>query len=245
MNTTKTEFIMFGSRQQLEKCTTDHINIAGDSVKREGCIRYLVAFLDETLTFKEHVKRKCRVAMLNYFRIKSIRKYLTKEATEVLVLSLVVSHLDYCNVILYGIADCDIAKLQRIQNMCAKLVLNRKWSDSSKTSLYDLHWLPVKARINFKLLTYMYNCSISHAPGYLTELLSKSLPARTLRSTAKTLASFDVPFNKRKTFADRSFGTAGPKLWNALPGDIKNAKSVDSFKKMLKTHYFKKFEELF
>ena len=88
MNTSKTEFIMFGSKQQLKKCTTDVININGDNIKPESCIRYLGAFLDERLNFKEHVKRKCRTAMLNYLRIKSIRKYLTKEATEILVLSL-------------------------------------------------------------------------------------------------------------------------------------------------------------
>ena len=72
--------------------------------------------------------------MLSYFKIKSVRKYLTKEATEVLCLSLIISHLDYCNVILYGISHTELAKLQRIQNMCAKFVLNRSRYDSSKQS---------------------------------------------------------------------------------------------------------------
>jgi hypothetical protein len=53
--------------------------------------------------------------MIIYLRIKSIRKYLTKEATECLVLSLVISHLDYCNVILYGIAQSEIGKMDTIQ----------------------------------------------------------------------------------------------------------------------------------
>ena len=113
--------------------------------------------------------------MLNYFRIKSIRKYLTSEATEILVLSLVISHLGCCNVILYGVAQSDLGKMQRIQNMCAKLVLHRKKFDSSKRALYDLHWLPIKARITFKLLTFMYNCSVVNAPTYLTERLSEQV----------------------------------------------------------------------
>jgi len=111
---------MFGSKQQLHKCLTTDIDIAGDKVTRVKCIRYLGAYLGETLNLKEHVKTKCRTAMLNFFRIKNIRSYLSKEATETLVLSLVISHLDYCNVILYGVSDKDIYKLQRIQNMCAK-----------------------------------------------------------------------------------------------------------------------------
>ena len=99
MNTAKTEFIMFGSKKQLDKCTSKSININGDEIRSENCIRYLGAFLDDKLNFKQHVKNKCRVAMMNYFRIKCIRKYLTQQATEILVLSLVISHLDYCNVI--------------------------------------------------------------------------------------------------------------------------------------------------
>ena len=102
---------MFGSKAQLEKCVTINIDIAGDVVHGATCIRYLGAFLDETLTFKEHVKRKCRTAMLNVFRVKSIRKSLTKAATDILVLSLVVSHLDYCNLILYGKAEIELSKM--------------------------------------------------------------------------------------------------------------------------------------
>ena len=86
---------------------TTNIYIVVDAVHHVTYIIYLGAFRDETLTFKEHVERKCRTAMLYFFRIKSIRKYLTKAATEILVLSLIVSHLDYCNLILYGIAEIE------------------------------------------------------------------------------------------------------------------------------------------
>ena len=137
-------------------CSTTEILVCDDSIKIQNCIRYLGAFLDDNLDFKDHIKRKCQSAMLNFFKIKSICRYLTREATEGLCLSLVISHLDYCNVILYGISQGELAKLQRIQNMCAKLVLNRSRYESSKQALNDLHWLPIKARINFKMLTYMY-----------------------------------------------------------------------------------------
>ena len=149
MNTSKTEFILFGSKQQLNKFLTTDIDIAGDKVSRVKCIRYMGTYLNDTLTLKEHVKTKCRTAMLNFFRIKNACSYHSKEATETLVLSLVSTHLDYCNVILYGVSDKDIYKLQRIQNMCAKLVLKHQ------KQTYDLHWLSIKARINQKNLTFM------------------------------------------------------------------------------------------
>jgi len=224
MNTSKTEFILFGSRQQLQKIHTNEINIAGDIIQREPTIRYLGAFLDESLSFKKHVSMKCRSAMLNYFRIKSIRKYLTRQSAEILIVSLVLSHLDYCNLILYGVAECEINKMQRIQNMCAKLVLQRSKFDSSKQALYELHWLPIKARIVFT----------KHSPN-----------RQGLRSCGSNMASYDVPFNKRKTFSDRSFSTAGPRLWNSLPQDLRQSDSLESFKKNLKTHLFRDFYALF
>ena len=116
--------------------------------------------------------------------------------------------------------------MQRIQSMCAKMVLKRKKYDSSKQALYDLHWLPVKARITFKLLTFMYNCSVGNAPAYLMELLVKPESRKYgLRSNKTANSCYVIPFNKRKTFSDRSFSTVGPKLWNVLPESIKQSAS--------------------
>ena len=58
MNASKTEFILFGSRKQLNKCITNKILICGDSIKLQNCIKYLGVFLDDTLDFKEYIKRK-------------------------------------------------------------------------------------------------------------------------------------------------------------------------------------------
>jgi len=184
--------------------------------------------------------------MLNYFRIKNIRKYLTQDATKILVLSLVISHLDYSNAILFGLSESGLQKLQRIQNMCAKLVLQRGKYDSSKDYLFELHWLPIKATINFKILCTMYNCFIGNAPVYQTELLHKPVLKRpNIRSADDMDYCFVVPFNKMETFNDRSFSTVGLTLWNKLPLYIRQSSSMDMFKKNVKTYYFRDFYALF
>ena len=103
MNPSKTEFINFGSRQQLAKCTHNTINIAGDLILRSDIIRYLGVWMDKELNFKQHVTKKCLCAMINYKRIQSIRHLLNTKTTESLCLSLCVFHLNYCNSILYGL----------------------------------------------------------------------------------------------------------------------------------------------
>ena len=82
-----------------------------------------------------HVNMKGKAAIVNFVQILSIRKYLTRQACETLVLSLVIPYLDYGNSALAGAPDVLINKYQRIQNMCAKLVLNRSKYDSLTDAL--------------------------------------------------------------------------------------------------------------
>ena len=105
MNPSKTEFIYFGSRTQLKKCLVDNLNIVGDLILRSHTIKYLGAYLNENLNYKQHVNKKCQAAMFNYFKIRSIRGILDVPTTMCLCLSLCISHLDYCNSILYGLPD--------------------------------------------------------------------------------------------------------------------------------------------
>ena len=125
MNTAKTEFIYFGNQRQLDKCKADTINVAGDLILRTDSIKYLGMQMDSNLNFKQHINHKCQSAMFNFLRIKSIRHLLDEDNTASLCLSLCISHLDYCNSLLYGLPDTSISKLQRIQNMCAHLVFKK------------------------------------------------------------------------------------------------------------------------
>ena len=159
MNTAKTEFIYFGNQRQLDKCRADTIDVAGDLILRTDSIKYLGVQMDSNLNFKQHITQKCHSAMFNFLRIKSIRHLLDEDTTESLCLSLCISHLDYCNSLLYGLPDTSIAKLQRIQNMCARLVLRRSKYESATQALLYLHWLPVKQRIAFKILILIYKCT--------------------------------------------------------------------------------------
>ena len=126
MNNGKTEFILLGSRSQLTKCTTEVVDVNWDRGTKEQ--EYLLSggMVRPMLSLKRHITKKCTTVMLSFQRIKLIRRCLTKHAATTLILGLVISHLDYSNLILYGLTDCGINKFQRIQNMSAKLVLQCK-----------------------------------------------------------------------------------------------------------------------
>ena len=110
--------------------------------------------------------------MTNFIKVRLICKYVTQEACTTLLLMLCRSHLDYSNVVLYGIPNKTLNKYQRIQNMCAKLVLGKSKYDSSSESLKALHWLPIWQWIEFKIPTLTHKCINNSAPRYLQELIS-------------------------------------------------------------------------
>ena len=102
LNTDKTEYIQFGSWKQLEKNGKEPLVAGSDLIQMSNVVRYTGWFLDQSLTFNNHICQKRRAAMGNLTWIKSIRKYLSKDACATLVLMLCISHLDYRNALLYG-----------------------------------------------------------------------------------------------------------------------------------------------
>ena len=103
--------------------------------------------------------------------------------------------------------------------------------------LFALHWLPIRQRIQFKLLLLVYRCTHQLAPDYLTDLVVPYVPARSLRSADLNLLT--VKLYNLERYGRRSFSVAGPSLWNALPSAIRNSVSLPAFRSSLKTHLFR------
>ena len=123
----------------------------------------------------------------------------------------------------------------------ARLILGFGKFSHITPALYELHWLPVSLRIDYKILLLTFKCIYGLAPTYLSDLISiKSNSLYNLRSTGKLL--LDHPKGKMlTTLGARSFSAAAPKLWNELPVELRQATSLNSFKSRLKTYLFKKY----
>ena len=155
-----------------------------------------------------------------------------------LVLALVISHLDYGNAIYYGLPKSTLAPLCHIQSMAVKMILKKRKYNSVMDVMIALHWLPIPYRSEFKIAFLVYQSLKGQAPCYLQEHLSVRDVSRITHSgTSGTV--LNIPATKRKTFADRPFAVAGPKIWNSLPQSIRQATTFYYFKRELKTYFFK------
>ena len=169
--------------------------------------------------------------------MRRIKKYLSKDS----LITFITSRLDCCNGLLFGLPKAQIAKLQRLQNAAARLILGTGTFSHITPALHELHWLPVSLRIDYKILLSTFKCIYGLAPTYLSDLISiKSNSLYNLRSTSKLL--LDHPKGKMlTTLGAGSFSAVAPKLWNGLPVELRQATSLNSFKSRLKTYLFKKY----
>ena len=123
-----------------------------------------------------------------------------------------------------------------VQNAAARLLTGTKKRDHITPVLASLHWLPVRFRINFKMLLFVYKALNGLAPAYITNLLKHPPTTRQLRST--DLELLDVPSARLRLRGDHAFSVAAPRLWNTIPYPIRTAPSVDVFKSRLKTLFY-------
>ena len=146
-------------------------------------------------------------------------------------MALVSIKLDYCNSLFHNMPEKDITRLQRVQNCLARVVTKAPRFSRTAPILKRLHWLPVKFRIHFKICAITFRTQ----PAYLADLLVRLKCSKYLRSTYSN--RFLVPRIRTKT-GSRAFSISGPALWNALPVPIRNAKTILTLRKLLKSHLF-------
>ena len=186
-----------------------------------------------------HITKIFASSFYYIYNIRRIRKYLSRQSSEILVHAFVTSRLDYCNGLLYGLPDCLLNKLQRVQDVCARLIFKEQKFFHVTPLIYELHWLPIKYRLDFKIPLINFKILNFLAPTYLSSLISLRLPSKyNLRNSNDNILLSYLHFKSKASLGDRSFTCAAPKLWNALPFDIRSASTVSIFKAKLKTHLF-------
>ena len=98
---------------------------------------------------------------------------------------------------------------------CHRQVTGIRRSDHTSPVLRQLHWLPVRQRADFKVVTLVHQSLSGISPPYLADdcRLVADARERRLRSTASRTCVVTRTYG---TFGDRAFGAAGPGLWNSL-----------------------------
>ena len=173
LNNDKTDFKLIGRKQQLSKLNIDSLALWSIDFASVTVARNLGTCFDTNLNLQEQIQKTCKSGFFRLYNIQGIRKYLSQESARTLVYALFMGHIDYYNSLLFGLPSVHLLKLQRLQNAATRIISNvPRYSHIVTPLLCSLHWLPVKFRIDFKILLLIFKAIYGHAPGYLTELIA-------------------------------------------------------------------------
>ena len=237
MNDNKSQAIVIRSSSLRTPTSLTRVNICGQLVDTSPVIRDLGFTIDSNLTMTSQVSSVCRSAYYHLSRIAKIRDSVSTTVCKSLIHGLVTSRIDYGNAVLFGISDRHLHRLEMVQRSAARIVMQIRRGDrqSMTTILRQLHWLPVRKRIEYKLLVLVHRAFFIRRHARVSR--GTATPARA--SPIAALCRRVTPRSANlERFGRRAFVCAGPTLWNKLPRNMRDNGNLVQFKKELKTFFF-------
>ena len=250
LNPDKTEFLIVGTPQQLSKLNNPVLVVdSNTTITPVTSARSLGILFDNHLSFDNQITALSKACFYHIRDLRRIRDTLDFSTSCTIATSLVHSKLDYCNSLYYNLPAYQIDRIQSIQNCLARTVCRTSKFSHITPTLKSLHWLKVRERIEYKILSLTYNSLQIHQPSYLSDLLTIQLNVHNTRSS--TLVTLSRPPVVRAAIAKRSFFHSAPVLWNSLPPALRQpappaeagstlAIPRSCFLSQLKTHLFLK-----
>ena len=201
-------------------------------------IRNLGTVFDPLFSFEDYINKQVKAANFNLYNINKIRSLLTTETCTTLVRSTVLPIIDYCNALLIFLPDVSTRKLHMLQRSAVRVIFNlpRRSNDSISNLMKQLHWLPFRFRVKYKILLLTHNAYHHNSPLYLANCIETKTIPRSARPAVTNLLK--TPYHNRN-HGLRAFSCAAPTLWNKLPPSLREQRCTNSFKRALKMYLFK------
>ena len=227
-NGEKTELIIIGQKNNIMNLDSlNSLNIDNVEITIADHVKNLGVIFDKHMKMEKQITKMCQSVYFNIRNISRIRNSMNYDDTKTVVNALVTPHLDYGNGLLFGISGRSINKLQVAQNSAVRLIERMKKHDHISEKRKNLHWLPIKARIEYKLMTLTWKVINNQAPKYLIDLIQLRKDTRQLRSSDTNLLKVPELTIKNK-WGDRAFSVSSPVLWNRQPAELRHLQLLRS-----------------
>ena len=161
LNPDKTDLIIIDNKQQRNRVINHFpVKLLGSDTFPSDTVRNLGVIFDSDFNFRQHISQICKSCFYHIRDLRRIRRHISISTAKTISTALISSRLDYCNSLLNNIAKRDLAKLQRVHNCMARVVLRAPRFSPSLPLLKQLHWLPVSYQL-------ILSCPLLHIVLYL------------------------------------------------------------------------------
>ncbi|CAH2244820.1 jg28016 [Pararge aegeria aegeria] len=238
VNPAKSQSIIIGSPGMISKVDWQNIPSIvynGVAIPFSATVKDLGIQIDQDLSWSTHIKELSKKTFATMHSLRRLRAVLPIPTKVMIAHSLLLSILDYADASFLNLTEDQINKLERLQNLAIRFIFGLRKYDHVSEFRQKLKWLPIRRRRDLHVLSLLY-CVLFHlkTPSYLKEKFTFLGVQSDLRSCRALTLS--MPFHRTK-FYEHSFTVQAIALWNALPIDIRQSKTLCIFKKAVKNHY--------
>jgi hypothetical protein len=220
LNHSKTEFLLIGLPKQLSKISDPVIHMPSNiSISPVSSARNLGVIFDSTLSMSDHISAVSKSCFSHIRDLRRIRNTLDHLTAKTIATSLIHSRVDYCNSLFLNLSSSQLNCLQLLLNSTAHVITKTPKFSHVSPILKSLHWLKIKQRIDYKIISLTYKTLQTQQPKYLRSLLTVNNNSNTRSSSVLTLLR--PPNSSRLKITNRSFSHHAPVIWNKLPLDMR------------------------
>ncbi len=217
--------MLFGTKQKLKNVQNFNLFMGGELLERVECFKYLGVKLDQHLNFEEHINWVYKKSSMKLGAIRKIRTNLPQSVALSLYKSLVLPHLDYCDIVYSCTSEANLQKLQKVQNSACRTLLRADRRAHIQDMHKELKLLPLAKRREYHMATECYR-QVTNPNSSLHNLFQINHGRRT-RTGNKKVKVPDI----RTATGRKSFSFRGPECWNGVDEDLKSSENLDAFKR--------------
>ena len=198
----------------------------GNKIKQVSLVKSLGMHVDESLSWNIHIEKIAKKIASGFGAIKRCRPFVNRTTLESVFNALVQPYFNYCREVREHCNKSPSNKLQKLQNRAARILTFSSYDTSADPLFEQLNWKRLDTQRQIQVATMVYKSIHGLAPEYLGSLFTKYDPPYNLRNSENKLA---VPL-PRINFLKNSFRYNGAVIWNSLSPELRQAKSLQSFR---------------
>ena len=163
--------------------------------------------------------------------LKRLKNSLPPELKRILVQTLVMSHFDYCDILLTDLAENLSDKLQRVHNMCIRYIFNIRRYEHISPSFEDLSWLRLNYSRTLHSLVLLFKILRNSSPNYLSSRFHFLSSNHDLSTRSQHNLTLSIPYHRSSLYST-SYSVSSSRRWNSLPLGVRDCRTLASFKRL-------------
>ena len=237
INYTKTNYMIFKSRNMNVDGNLVHIRFNDTTIQRVKSTKFLGVIIDESLSWKDHInhislKISRMIGVLN-----NLKYILPLKVLVQLYNSMILSHLSYCNIVWGNCASYLLQKLFVLQKRAIRVITKSNYLAHTKELFLKLNILDVYSINNFQISVFMYSFTKELLPEIFKDYFTYNSDVNSYQT--RNSHKMYIPFY-RYTFSRTVISYIGPVIWNNLPCKFKQSPTLSNFKRKYKYHLLQK-----